>query len=83
MGRTGKANGRRRQLTPEQTARKEEIKANIHWTDMQALLQYGVGVQRKIAGCLETILAQMQNSDSVHAGDLMQELAQKIKGYGC
>ncbi len=67
------------QLTPEQTARKEEIKANIHWTDMQALLQYGVGVQRKIAGCLETILAQMQNSDSVHAGDLMQELAQKIK----
>ena len=69
-------------LTPEQLAKVEDIKNSIDLTDSQATLQYGVGAQRNISGFSENILNQVRSKDSGYVGELMSDLAIKVREVG-
>ena len=70
------------ELTPEQKAKAEEIKNSIDLMDSQATLQYGVGAQRNISSFSDNILAQVRSKDSGYVGELMSDLALKVKDVG-
>lgn len=69
-------------LTPEQKARIEELKNSINLMDSQATLQYGVGAQRNISSFSDNILTQVRSRDSGYVGELMSDLALKVKDVG-
>lgn len=70
------------ELTPEQEARVEELKNSIDLMDSQTTLQYGVGAQRNISSFSDSILAQVRSKDSGYVGELMSDLALKVKDVG-
>ena len=67
------------ELSPEQTARVEEVKNSIDLMDSQAVLQYGVGAQRNISSFSDHILTQVRSKDSGYVGELMSDLVLKVK----
>ncbi|HJD31594.1 MAG TPA: toxic anion resistance protein [Candidatus Eisenbergiella stercorigallinarum] len=69
-------------LTPEQKARIEELKNSINLMDSQATLQYGVGAQRNISSFSDNILTQVRSRDCGYVGELMSDLALKVKDVG-
>ena len=54
------------ELSPEQTARVEEVKNSIDLMDSQAVLQYGVGAQRNISSFSDHILTQVRSLSLIH-----------------
>ena len=69
-------------LTPEQKARIEELKNSINLMDSQDTLQYGVGAQRNISSFSDNILTQVRSRDCGYVGELMSDLALKVKDVG-
>ena len=70
------------ELTPEQKSRVDDLKNNIDLMNSQAVIQYGVGAQRSIAGFSDNILAQVRSKDSGYVGNLMSDLVLKVKEVG-
>ena len=70
------------QLSPEQRARVEDLKGKIDLMDSQTAIQYGVGAQRNVSDFADNILAQVRSKDSGYVGELMSDLAIKVKDTG-
>lgn len=70
------------ELTPEQKSKVDDLKNNIDLMNSQAVIQYGVGAQRSIAGFSDNILAQVRSKDSGYVGNLMSDLVLKVKEVG-
>ncbi len=66
-------------LTPEQQKKIAEIVTNININDSQAILQYGVGMQKRISDFSDILLDQIKSKDSGYAGEILCELMQEMK----
>jgi uncharacterized protein YaaN involved in tellurite resistance len=66
-------------FSPEELARVQEIKNQIHVEDSQAVITYGVGAQRDISQFADNILNEVRAKDSGYAGDILTSLVLKVK----
>jgi len=66
-------------MSPEQVQKAQAIANTIKLDDSQAIIQYGVGAQAKIAGFADTILNEVRNKDSGYVGDTLTGLMLKIR----
>jgi uncharacterized protein YaaN involved in tellurite resistance len=57
-----------------------ELAKTIDLTDSQQIEQYAVGIQSKIAGFSDGVLANVRNKDTGHVGTMMTGLLGTIKG---
>jgi uncharacterized protein YaaN involved in tellurite resistance len=60
--------------------RAEELAKTIDVTDSQQIEQYAVGIQSKIAGFSDGVLANVRNKDTGYVGTMMTNLLGSIKG---
>jgi uncharacterized protein YaaN involved in tellurite resistance len=69
-------------VTPEakQMAEAKKLAATIDISDAQQIEQYAVGIQSKIAGFSDGVLANVRNKDSGYVGTMMTSLLGTIKG---
>jgi uncharacterized protein YaaN involved in tellurite resistance len=58
----------------------KELAKTIDVTDAQQIEQYAVGIQSKIAGFSDGLLANIRNKDTGYAGTMMTSLLGTIKG---
>ena len=66
-------------LNADEKAKVETIKKSVGINDTQALLQFGVGAQTKIADFSDTILSEIRNKDAGYVGDALGGLLTTIK----
>jgi len=69
----------RAELTPQERAQVEQIKAAVDVEDAQAVLQYGLPAQNKIATFADTLLADIRTREAGQAGESLAELLVKVK----
>ncbi|MBP5224037.1 MAG: toxic anion resistance protein [Lachnospiraceae bacterium] len=65
-------------------AEKEEVSnyaATIDLHDTQAIIQYGTGVQKKMAEFSQTTLDQVRTKDLGEIGDLLSTVVTEVKGF--
>ncbi|HTY01636.1 MAG TPA: toxic anion resistance protein [Bacteroidota bacterium] len=67
------------QLTPEEQTRVEAIRKSVHPEDSQAVIQYGVAAQSKVADFADTVLQEIRSKDSGQAGEILSDLLVTIK----
>ncbi len=66
-------------LPAEVQPRAKEVASAINIEDRQAILQYGVGAQRKISDFAETVLTEIRTKDGGYAGELLSGLVTTVK----
>ncbi|HTY57804.1 MAG TPA: toxic anion resistance protein [Bacteroidota bacterium] len=66
-------------LPAEEKQRVLTIKQGISYTDSQAVVQYGVGAQGRIADFADSILSEIRNKDAGTAGNSLSDLLVTIK----
>lgn len=66
-------------LSEEQKNKVLSIKRGISFTDSQAVVQFGVGAQGKIAEFSDTILSEIRNKDSGFVGNSLSDMLVTIK----
>lgn len=66
-------------MQPEIQPRVREVAAQIDVTDRQAIVQYGVGPQRRISDFADTILSEVRTKDGGHAGEILGGLVTTIR----
>lgn len=66
-------------LPAEVKPRVGEVARAINIEDRQAVLQYGIGAQRRISDFAETILTEIRTKDGGHAGELLTGLVSTVK----
>jgi uncharacterized protein YaaN involved in tellurite resistance len=69
----------RAELTPEERRQVDQIKATVDVEDAQAVLQYGLPAQGKIATFADTLLADIRTRQAGQAGESLAELLVKVK----
>lgn len=69
----------RAELTPQERAQVDEIKRAVDVEDTQAVLQYGLPAQNKIATFADTLLADLRTREAGQAGESLAELLVKVK----
>ncbi|HSL96693.1 MAG TPA: toxic anion resistance protein [Thermoleophilia bacterium] len=69
----------RAELTPQERAQVEQIKAAVDVEDTQTVLQYGLPAQNKIATFADTLLADIRTREAGQAGESLAELLVKVK----
>ena len=69
------------QLTPEERAQADKIKAGIDLTDSTAVLSFGAPAQQKIAEFADGVLAQVRTKDSGPVGELLGSLVTEVRGF--
>lgn len=57
----------------------DEIKRQFNPKDSGTIVQYGIGVQQKIASFADTVLAEIRNKDSGYVGTILGDLVLKVK----
>lgn len=67
-------------LSPDAVAKARAVADTIRLDDSNAVVQYGVGAQAKIAGFADTILTEIRNKDAGYVGETLTDLMVKIKG---
>lgn len=68
-------------LTPEETKQVEDFAKTIDLTDSNAILQYGVGAQKKLADFSESALGNVKNQDLGEVGDMLTRVMSELKGF--
>ncbi|HOV37348.1 MAG TPA: toxic anion resistance protein [Spirochaetales bacterium] len=66
-------------LEPRDLEKAREEAAKIDVRNSQAVLQFGVGAQQKIAGFADSVLAEIRNKDAGEAGNILASLLDRIK----
>jgi len=66
-------------LPEQEKSRVLAIKQGISFTDSQAVVQYGVGAQGKIADFADSILSEIRNKDAGSVGTSLSDLLVTIK----
>jgi len=64
-------------LTPEERAQVDDIKRSLDVTDAQAVVQYGLPAQARIATFSDTLLNDVRNKDTGETGEALAELVHK------
>jgi uncharacterized protein YaaN involved in tellurite resistance len=66
-------------LTPEERAQVDDIKRSLDVTDAQAVVQYGLPAQARIATFSDTLLNDVRNKDTGETGEALAELVTKVR----
>jgi uncharacterized protein YaaN involved in tellurite resistance len=66
-------------LSAEERMRVDTIKKSVNPGDTQAVIQYGVGAQSKVAEFADTVLEEIRSKDGGHAGAVLTDLLVTIK----
>ncbi|HVP19032.1 MAG TPA: toxic anion resistance protein [Spirochaetia bacterium] len=66
-------------LSPDERSRVDTIVQSVHPEDSQAVIQYGVAAQSKIAEFADTVLDEIRSKDGGHAGQVLSDLLVSIK----
>jgi len=66
-------------LSPDERSRVDTIVKSVHPEDSQAVIQYGVSAQSKIAEFADTVLDEIRSKDGGHAGQVLSDLLVSIK----
>lgn len=69
------------QLTPEEQRMVDSFAAQIDLTDTTMVLQYGAGVQKKMADFSESALESVRTQDLGEIGALLTGVVQELKGF--
>ncbi|MCD8117926.1 MAG: toxic anion resistance protein [Lachnospiraceae bacterium] len=69
------------QLTPEEQRMVDAFAAQIDLTDTSLVLQYGAGVQKKMADFSESALESVRTQDLGEIGALLTGVVQELKGF--
>jgi uncharacterized protein YaaN involved in tellurite resistance len=77
--RTSQTAAATRDLTPEEQTQVEQIKATFDVADTQAVIQYGLPAQSKIATFADTLLADVRGRDTGETGEALTELLGKVR----
>ncbi len=68
-------------LTPEELKMVEEFSQKIDISNSQAILQYGVGTQKKMADFSETALKNVRTKDLGEVGGMLTSLVTELKSF--
>lgn len=58
----------------------KSVAATIRVEDSQAIINYGMGVQGKISGFSDNMIAQVRSKDAGNTGEVLTDLMLKVKG---
>lgn len=67
------------EFTEEEKQQIAKIRESIDFTNSQAVIQYGVGVQRELSEFSDSVLNNVKNKDTGYVGDLLSELVIQVK----
>ena len=68
-------------LSPEELKMVEDFSAKIDLHNSQAILQYGVGTQKKMADFSEKALENVKTKDMGEIGDMITDLVTELKSF--
>lgn len=68
-------------LTPEEKKLVDQFVEKIDITNSNAILQYGVGAQKKIADFSESALSNVRNKDLGEVGDMLSNVVNELKNF--
>ena len=68
-------------LTPEELKMVDEFTDKIDLHNSQAILQYGVGTQKKMADFSENALKNVRTKDMGEVGDMLSGLVVELKSF--
>lgn len=68
-------------LTPEEQKAVDEFCSKIDIHNSNAILQYGVGAQKKLASFSESTLENVQTKDLDEIGNMLSEVVVELKGF--
>ncbi|MCI8992210.1 MAG: toxic anion resistance protein [Eubacterium sp.] len=68
-------------LSPEELKMVEDFSAKIDLHNSQAILQYGVGTQKKMAGFSESALKNVRTKDLGEVGNMLSSLVVDLKSF--
>ncbi|MCC8028434.1 MAG: toxic anion resistance protein [Lachnospiraceae bacterium] len=68
-------------LTPEELKMVDEFSKKIDISNSQAILQYGVGTQKKMADFSETALKNVRTKDLGEVGSMLSSLVTELKSF--
>lgn len=68
-------------LTPEELRMVEDFTTKIDLRNSQAVLQYGVGTQKKMADFSESALKSVRTKDLGEVGDMLSSLVTELKSF--
>ncbi len=66
-------------LTPDDKARAAEIARQVDVSDSQAVIQYGLPAQSRIATFADSLLGDVRNKDAGTGGEALGELLKKVR----
>jgi uncharacterized protein YaaN involved in tellurite resistance len=66
-------------LTPDERAQVDDIKRGLDVTDAQAVVQYGLPAQARIANFSDALLNDVRNKDTGETGEALAELVSKVR----
>jgi uncharacterized protein YaaN involved in tellurite resistance len=69
-------------LSPTERQQAEAIANQMEIDDPNAVTQFGVGAQKKVAGFADTILGEIRSKDAGYVGDTLTNLVVSIKEVG-
>lgn len=67
------------ELTAEEQAKVDQIRAAIDFKDPSAVVQYGSSIQSQISEFSDKILAEVKGKDTGYIGDMLKDLMGKIR----
>ena len=68
-------------LTPEEKKLVDQFVEKIDITNSNAILQYGIGAQKKIADFSENALDNVRNKDLGEVGDMLSNVVNELKNF--
>jgi len=75
----GELVGPGRELTPPERRQVDDIKRTVDVTDAQAVIQYGLPAQTRIATFADALLDDVRNKDTGETGEALAELVSKVR----
>ena len=75
----GELVGPGRELTPSERRQVDDIKRTVDVTDAQAVIQYGLPAQTRIATFADALLDDVRNKDTGETGEALAELVSKVR----
>ncbi len=66
-------------FSQEELAMIQSVKKEVNLTDTQTMIQFGVGVQKKIADFADSMLKEIPSKDAGETGELLRNLMLQIK----
>lgn len=78
---TAEATDKEAELTPEEMQKVDAFAEQINLTDSQAIMNYGVGTQKKMADFSEKAIDNVRTKDMGEVGDMLTSLVTQLKDF--